>query len=81
MPKRQEINLDAVEKVAIADFNGMPIFISTGNPDPHVPLERVNESVRILKELHADVHLKVYDGRPHTVSQDELDWANKLIFR
>ena len=62
------------------DFNGMPIFIGTGNPDPHVPLHRVNESVRVLKELHADVHLQVYDGRPHTVSQDELNWANKLIF-
>ena len=62
------------------DFNGMPIFIGTGNPDQHVPLHRVNESVRVLKELHADVHLQVYDGRPHTVSQDELDSANKLIF-
>ena len=62
------------------DFNGMPIFIGTGNPDPHVPLHRVNDSVRVLKELHADVHLQVYDGRPHTVSQDELDSANKLIF-
>jgi phospholipase/carboxylesterase len=62
------------------DFNGMPIFIGTGNPDPHVPLHRVNDSVRVLKELHADVHLQVYDGRPHTVSQDELNWANKLIF-
>jgi phospholipase/carboxylesterase len=62
------------------DFNGMPVFIGTGNPDPHVPLYRVNESVRILKELHADVHFRVYDGRPHTVSQDELDWTNKLIF-
>jgi phospholipase/carboxylesterase len=32
------------------NFNGTPIFIGTGNPDPHVPLERVNESISILEK-------------------------------
>ena len=63
------------------NFNGTPIFIGTGNPDPHVPLERVNESVRILEKMNAKVSLKVYDGRPHTISQDEIEEANSLIFK
>lgn len=63
------------------DFNGTPIFIGTGNPDPHVPLERVNESVRILEKMNAKVSLKVYNGRPHTISQDEIEEANTLIFK
>lgn len=62
------------------DFNGTPIFIGTGNPDPHVPLERVNESVSILKKMNAKVELKVYDGRPHTISQDEIQIANRVVF-
>ena len=62
------------------DFNETPIFLSTGNPDPHVPVERVKESANILEKMNAQVHLKVYEGRPHTVSQDEIDVANQLIF-
>lgn len=62
------------------DFNGTPIFMGTGNPDPHVPIDRVNESVGILKEMNASVHLKIYENRPHTISMDEIVEANRLIF-
>ncbi|HLW33323.1 MAG TPA: dienelactone hydrolase family protein [Aequorivita sp.] len=62
------------------DFMGTPIFIGTGNPDPHVPIERVNESVDILEKMNAKVSLKVYDGRPHTILQDEIEEANRVIF-
>jgi phospholipase/carboxylesterase len=68
------------EKNYSGNFNDTPIFIGTGNPDPHVPLERVNESVSILEKMNAKVHLRVYDGRPHTISQDEIEEANRLIF-
>jgi len=63
------------------NFNGTPIFIGTGNPDPHVPLERVKESVSILEKMNAKVHLQVHDGRPHTISQDEIEEANRVIFK
>lgn len=62
------------------DFSETPVLITTGNPDVHVPLSRVEESVKILKELHADVLLKVYPGRSHTISQEEIHLANKHIF-
>ncbi|MDN3724119.1 dienelactone hydrolase family protein [Aequorivita sp. SDUM287046] len=62
------------------DFEGTSIFISTGDPDPHVPLERVKESVALLQIMNASVHIEVYKGRPHTISQDEIDKANKMIF-
>ena len=62
-------------------FDDTPIFIGTGNPDPHVPVGRVNESVGILENMGAKVDLKVYEGRPHTISQDEIERANRLIFR
>lgn len=62
------------------DFNGTPVFIGTGNPDPHVPIERVNESVSILQKMNAKVHLQVHDGRPHSISPDEIEEANRVIF-
>ena len=63
------------------NFNETPIFIGTGNPDPHVPVERVNESVSILEKMNANVHLQVYEGRPHSISQVEIDAANRMIFK
>lgn len=62
------------------DFIGTPIFIGTGNPDPHVPIERVHESVRILKEMNAKLYLQVHEGRPHTISPDEVEEVNRVIF-
>ena len=62
------------------DFNGTPIFIGTGNPDPHVPLERVKESVAILQKMNAKVSLKIYNGRPHTISQEEIEEADRVVF-
>ncbi len=62
------------------DFNNSPVFISTGNPDPHVPLSRVEESISLLKSLHANVHSKVYQERPHTILAEEISLANQYIF-
>lgn len=63
------------------NFNGTSIFIGTGNPDAHVPIERVKESAGILKKMNAKVLLQVYEGRPHSISQDEIEIANRVIFK
>ncbi|WP_158990372.1 alpha/beta hydrolase [Mucilaginibacter sp. L196] len=62
------------------DFAATPILITTGDPDPHVPLSRVEESVSVLKNLGADVSLKVFKGRPHTILREEIELANQLVF-
>lgn len=63
------------------DFAGTPIFIGTGNPDAHVPVERVNDTSKIMERMNAAVTVKVYDNKPHSISQDEIEFANKLIFK
>jgi phospholipase/carboxylesterase len=62
------------------DFQGMPVFIGTSNPDPHVPVERVYATSNILKNMNADVTEKVYNNMGHTINQDEIDIANKFVF-
>lgn len=62
------------------DFKDTPVFISTGDPDAHVPLERVNESVKILEKMNARVELKVFPGRPHTITAEELKLAADWVF-
>lgn len=63
------------------DFAGTPVFIGTGNPDAHVPVERVNETSKIMEKMNAAVTVKVYDNRPHSISQDEIKTANEIIFK
>ncbi len=63
------------------DFQNTPVFIGTSNPDPHVPVERVYATVNILKEMNASVTEKVYSNMGHTITLDEIDTANKLVFQ
>lgn len=61
------------------DFAGTPIFIGTADPDPHVPVQRVYDTVAILKGMNAAVTEKVYPGMGHTISADELRLASLLV--
>lgn len=63
------------------DFAGTPIFIGTSNPDPHVPVERVNASAAQLEQMQAAVTKKVYPNMGHTITQDEIDVVNNLLFK
>ncbi|MDR7369910.1 dienelactone hydrolase family protein [Flavobacterium aquidurense] len=62
------------------NFENTPIFIGTSDPDFHVPVERVKETTKLLEKMGAAVTTKIYDNMGHTISQDEVDLANQLIF-
>ena len=63
------------------NFHKTPIFIGTSHPDFHVPIQRVYATESILKEMDADVTLKVYDNFGHTIHPEEVEWANRLVFK
>lgn len=65
----------------ITDFEETPVFIGTSNPDPHVPLERVERTAEILQYKNANVKLKVFENSGHTILQEEVEIANEFIFR
>ncbi len=62
------------------DFSGTPVFIGTSDPDPHVPVERVNESAEILEKMNALVTKKIYKNMGHTINPDEINTVNKMFF-
>ena len=62
------------------DFRNTPIFIGTSNPDPHIPVERFYATGNILKDMNAAVTEKVYNNMGHTINEDEIENANKLVF-
>lgn len=64
----------------ITDFAETPVFIGTSDPDPHVPLERVERTVEILRYKNANVKLEVYENSGHTILQEEIEIANSFIF-
>ncbi len=63
------------------DFGHTPIFISIGNPDPHVPVSRVEETARLLRSMHASVTVEIYDNRPHIITEEEIERVNEIVFK
>jgi phospholipase/carboxylesterase len=63
------------------DFSKTPVFIGTSNPDPHVPVQRVNATTEVLRNMNAVVTEKVYNNMGHTVNEDEIKLANDLVFK
>jgi phospholipase/carboxylesterase len=62
------------------NFNKTKVFIGNSDRDPHVPLERSEESKKIMTKLGAEVTLKIYPGMQHTIIEDEFNWVNENIF-
>lgn len=61
------------------DLLGTPAFLGSGDPDPHVPWSRVEQSAGVLRNMNALVTMRRYVGRQHTISPEELDFAKRLI--
>jgi predicted esterase len=61
------------------DLAGTPTFFGSGDPDPHVPWQRVQQSAKIFAEMGAAVTSRRYANRPHTISSAEIDFAKRLI--
>ncbi|MGC9342591.1 MAG: alpha/beta hydrolase [Bacteroidales bacterium] len=63
------------------NFEGTNVFIGNSDTDPHVPVERSEESKVIMENIGAQVILKIYPGMSHTINQDEILTVRKEIFQ
>jgi phospholipase/carboxylesterase len=61
------------------DLAGTPAFLGSGDRDPHVPWTRVQQTADVLTGMNAQVTLRCYPGRPHTVGGDEIQFGRKMI--
>jgi phospholipase/carboxylesterase len=62
------------------NFDSTKIFIGNSDIDPHIPLNRCEESRDIVRSLGADVRFHVYPGIPHTIIREEIDDVRNLMF-
>ena len=61
------------------DFGGTPVFLGSGDPDAHVPAERVAESAEVFTRMGASVTRRIYPGMGHLVSDDEIAMAQAIL--
>lgn len=64
-----------------APLNGMSALLTTGKPDSHVPVSRVEETAAHFRDRGADVELRIFPGRPHTVSREEIELSRTILRR
>lgn len=71
------------ETVASENYTGSlentPIFMGCSDIDPHIPVERVEESAEILEGLGGKVTKQIYPGMGHTVIGDEIEEIVKMM--
>ena len=71
------------DSVAFENYTGSldrtPYFVGCSDVDPHIPVERVHESAEVMEKLGAEVTKKIYPGMGHTVIEDEISNAKKII--
>lgn len=60
-------------------LDGTPVFIGCSDVDFHIPQERVEETAETLTRLGAEVRKKYYPQMGHTIIQDELDQAQRIV--
>lgn len=60
-------------------LDGTPAFFGCSDVDPHIPAERVHESVETYDRLDADATERIYEGMAHTVNRDEIEFVAGLV--
>jgi predicted esterase len=58
---------------------GTPALFLSGDPDPHVPWQRVQASAVELDRMGGVITVRRDPGRPHTITPEEIELARTLI--
>lgn len=63
----------------VGDLQGTPVLLSSGDPDPHVPWTRMQQSAELLQGIGGRVRLDRYPGRSHSILPTEIERAKELL--
>jgi len=58
---------------------GTPVFLGSGDSDPHLPKRRVDETATVFEKLGAIVTKRLYAGLGHAVHPDEIVAAREVL--
>ena len=60
-------------------LDGLRVFLTGSDVDEWIPEARTRLTETILSALGADVRMRLYPGRPHIVSKEEIEEARALL--
>jgi len=58
---------------------GTAVFLGCSDVDPHIPLERVEETADVLGRIGGVVDKRIYPGFGHSVNDDEIKAARTVL--
>jgi len=61
------------------DLAGTPVHLSAGDPDPHVPWSRVEETAANLRAMSGEVTTQREPGYPHAVHPEAVAFARRIL--
>ncbi len=62
-------------------FGETPVFLGCSDIDPHIPMERVEESATVFERMGASVTTRFYAGMAHLINDDEIAFAQMVMDR
>jgi phospholipase/carboxylesterase len=60
-------------------LQGLRVLLTGSDVDDWVPEYNSHEAARLFRDLRADIQLRIYPGRPHIVSEEEIDEARDFL--
>ena len=55
------------------------LILGCSDVDPHIPMERVQETAEVFRGLGVVVDERIYRGMGHTVNRDEIDAVRMIL--
>lgn len=68
-----------MERNDSGDLQETPVFLGCSDMDPHIPLQRVEETADVFNKLNAKVNKQIYPRMGHTIIDDEINEAMKIV--
>lgn len=65
--------------IAPRSLAGLRMLITGSDVDDWIPESSTHEAANLFRELGADVQLRIYKGRPHIVSEEEIGEARSFL--
>src|SRR5581483_1101933 len=60
-------------------LRGLRVLLTGSDSDEWVPEYNSHEAAGLFRDLGAQVHLRIYEGRPHIVSEEEIEEARRIL--
>lgn len=60
-------------------FDGTEVFLGCSDIDPHIPVDRVDETEKVFTSMNASVTKRIYEGMGHSINLDEINYINSFL--